>query len=354
MSKEQETTLVGGKSVKYDILKVLVYDKHGKRKKEEDFKLEFIKTKAGTKDITKRFTRYMKQEYNRYFNEYYIPTVISNTFITSTTISPYKEFPPNSIIAFKRPEKNTTPVSFKFGDYVYTKEGNEFNVKYVGNKNEITTFPFGGLSEYKINFYECYKDTKITKFDFDNLMMDMCTSTERMFYKCRDLTTVVNFSPHLYKIPLKCMVEMFAYCYSLKDIDLSELNQSFSIYQIQRMFYACLSLKKIDITGLKLNGKYGNDSEESSMFRHCYNLSELNCTKDQIIAIKRSLPNHELWIDERIYKKYKNKNEGNNSVSASKKTRKLKYINTLYQSMLLINDLDKETNNLMLVKNLTK
>lgn len=352
MSKEVNNINGGGK-VKNNkiILNVLTYDKKGKRTKEKDFSLDFVNTGVNTKDITKRFNRYMKQEYNKIFDEYFIPTVIRNTFITSTTVPPYKELPKNTILAFKRPSDNKTSVSFDYGDYNYTKEGNEFKVKYIGDKKEITKFPFGGLSEYKVNFYECYKETKITNFDFNNLMLDMCVSMERMFYKCKNLVKVSNIAPHLYKIPLKDMSEMFAYCYSLSDVDIGDLNQTFNIYQLQRMFYACLSLKKLDISGIKLKGRYGEDVDESSMFSHCYNLREITCTKDQLIEIKTSLPNYMLWIDERIYDKYNSKEMDKQKGSPSKKTRKIKFINTFYKNKLLISDLDKDRNNLLLVKN---
>ena len=351
MSENVPSTIGGGARSDYDILHIQVYDKRGVRRVDKDFELKFIKSKATKKDITKRFDKYSHNSYNKYFDDYLIPTVISNTFITSKTISPYKELPKNTIIAFERPKKKTSTMSFTFGDYEYTKEGKEFNVKYIGkHKTEITTFPFGGFSEYKVNYVECYAGLKITKFDFSNLMMDRCVSTERMFYKCIELKEVLNFAPHLYKIPLSDMTEMFAYCVNLVDIDLSELNQSFNIYRIQRMFYSCISLKKIDISGLKLVDKYGDDAEESSMFANCYGLRELLCLKDQVLLIRESLPMCKLWVDERFYKKDKNKEENGKNNSISKKTKKLKLINTFFHNKIITKDLDGN-HNVIFIKN---
>ena len=351
MSEQDIETLKGGAKTEYDILNVLVHSAKGKRLPEKDFKLKFIKSKVSKKDITKRFDRYANNQYSKYFEEYLIPTVIKDTFITSSTVSPYKDLPKHTVLAFERPRKNINMI-FEYGDYRYTKENNEFNVKYIGsNKSTISSYPFGGFSECKVNYCECFANMKITEFDFANIMMDRCVSTERMFYKCAQLTKVSNFAPHLYKIPLHDMTEMFAFCMSLSDIDLSELNQSFNLYRIQRMFYSCVSLKKIDISGLKLTGKYGDDAEVSSIFANCFGLREINCLKDHLLLIKQSLPNHRQWIDERIYRKNKSKGDKNSKqVGVSKKTKKIKYINTLFQSMIIVNDLDKE-NALMLVKN---
>lgn len=342
----------GGSKTEYEILHVEVYSRKGKHIEDKDFDLKFIKTKASRKDVTKRFDKYAHPDYNKYFDEYFIPTVINNNFILSNTVSPYNKLKKNTVIAFERPKKDNITVTIEYGDYTYTKEGNEFEVKYIGpDKSEITSYPFGGFSEFKVSYNECYQNRKITKFDFSKIMMDRCVSTERMFYKCTQLTDVLNFAPHLYKIPLADMTEMFAYCILLKNIDLSELNQSFNIYRIQRMFYACLSLEKIDITGLKLSGKYGEDADISSIFANCYNLRELICLKDQLLCIKESLPNYNVWIDERLYKS-KNKPKGK-TTSPSKKTKKLKYINTLFKDYIVLEDLDKD-NKKLLVKNENK
>lgn len=339
----------GGSKSDYDILHIEVYNRKGKHLEDKDFKLKFIKTRASKKDVTKRFDKYSNNAYNKYFDELFIPTVIKNTFIVSDTVSPYNKLKKNTVIAFLRPEKDTTPVTIEYGEYRYVKEGNEFIVNYIGeNKSNITSYPFGGFSEFKVSYCECYQNLKITNFDFSKIMMDRCISTERMFYKCTQLKEVINFAPHLYKIPLADMTEMFAYCILLSNIDLSELNQSFNIYRIQRMFYACLSLEKIDITGLKLSGKYGDDADISSMFANCYGLREIICLKDQLLSIRESLPNYEVWTDERTYKG-KNKSNGK-STSMSKKTKRLKYVNTLFKEFIIMKDLDKE-NKQLLVKN---
>lgn len=354
MTTQNKGTMEGGGKNEYDILKVQVYSRKAKRLPEKDFTLKFIKTKASTKDLTKRFDKYMNNGYIRYFEQYLIPTVIKHTYITSTTVSPYKELPKNTIIAFERPGGKNPGMNFNFGDYQYTMEGKEFNVKYIGkNKTEITTYPFGGFSEYKVNYSGCYANLKITDFDFSKLMMDMCVSTERMFYNCPKLVEIKNFAPHLQKIPLMDMTEMFALCSSLSKIDLSELNQSFNLYNVQRMFYACVSLQKIDITGMKLTGKYGEDADESSIFAYCYGLREIVCMKDQLLLIRESLPTAKLWIDARIYKNSTRKEESGKSGSSSKKTKKLTMINTLFKDKLIVKNLDRERS-LLLVKNETR
>ena len=334
----------------YDELTVQVYSRKAKRLPEKDFTLKFQKSKLSKKDITKRFDRYFFNGYNEYFSQYLIPTVIKDTFITSTTVSPYKALPPKTIIAFERPH-GEQGMKFQFGDYEYTKEGNEFNVRYVGeNTKEITTYPFGGFSEFKVNYDSCYAGTHIKSFDFKNLMMDYCVSTDRMFFSCSSLRKVLNFAPHLYKIPLRSMNEMFAYCVKLKTIDLSELNQSFNILSVQRMFYACMSLRKIDITGLKLSGKYSENAEENSLFAYCYNLREVVCLKDQLLSIRPAFPMPKLWVDKREYLKLVARDDEGKHKTVAKKTHTIEYINTFFTHRVVIENLDNERSK-VLVRN---
>lgn len=345
------------KSATYDVLKILVHNRKGEHLKDKDFKIKFIAAKDKDRyDATKRFMMYAYNKYNDLFDKYYIPTIFSKTFITSTTVPAYKDLPKNSIIAFVRGENDKDKkITITYNNYSYVKEAKakEFNVKYIGpDKEEITEFPFGGFNDYRINLYSCYEKTPIKTFDFNNLIIDKCVSMERMFNACLNLKEVKNFNSIGYnKLVINDMSEMFSLCYRLENVDIKNLKHTIHIYQIQRMFQCCISLKEIDISGLTLIGKYGSDIEDSSMFNCCYNLRKIIMSLDVMRVIKNTLPFYKLWMDQRDYKHKTSNDKKKHNIQSSQKTRVLTYLNTLFMPSIKINGIFDNKDKTILLNN---
>lgn len=345
------------KSAKYDVLKILVHNRKGEHLKEKDFRINFIAAKDKDRlDASKRFLMYAYNKYNDLFDKYYIPTIFSKTFITSSTVPAYKNIPKNSIIAFTKNEGDKDKkITITYNNYSYVKEAKakEFNVKYIGpDKSEITEFPFGGFSDYKINMFGCYEKTKIKTFDFNNLIIDKVISMERMFNSCLFLKEIKNFNSIGYnKLVLSDISEMFSLCVRLEYVDIKDLKHSIHIYQAQRAFQGCLSLKEIDLSGLTLIGKYGSDVEDSSMFNCCYNLRKIIMSLDLMRVIKNTLPFPKLWIDQREYKLKTSKDKKKHNVQPSQKTKNLTYLNTLFMPSIKINGIFNDKDRVFLMRN---
>ena len=342
-------------------LKFAVFSYKGIRMKEEDFTLKFVKPDFNNIDNSKRFRVYRYNKYNHIFDKYYVPTIIPYTFITSDKIEPYKSLPKNTIVVFKKSNKEPLTFSFNFRgyNYNYDKRYNNFNITYINeNKKDIVNYPFGGFNDVTVSYENCYKDCEFTNFDFDNIIMDMCISTKKMFYNCRNLNNVNNIV--LMKNIIQDMSYMFCYCINIKEIDLSRCNITLDINKVKKMFGFCKNLNNVNIKDIKL---YKNDYEtiniDDSLFKGCINLYKITTMTETWSIIKEIIMLKDYWIKETEYiaklnkfnklnNKTDNKQINDNNILIIRKNKESQntitstWLNSWFEDIVCIND---ETSN---------
>lgn len=326
-------------------INVEVYNSKGERNKNKDFILSFVKgDKSRNRDITKRFTVHKNTKYSSLFNEYWFPVLNVNEFITSQIVEPYKSLPKNTIIAFEKEKRKSTQI-INFGDYMYTLSSTSkiWCIRYKDKKNkEIKTYPFPSFNGYNISFENCFSDCPLVKVDFSKLLIDRCVSMACMFADCGYLEEVNNIM--LCNTPLYDTSAMFAYCICLKKIDMSKCDITIDTLLSTNMFYACSKLTDADITGFKLHGR--DDDSPHSLFKYCYSLHSIKCTKETYQIIKNKLPMTDMWIDELDIKHSKD----NKKIKGSDPIRNkiIKIINMYYTKKWIIPDiLEDEDNNML-------
>ena len=95
--------------------------------------------------------------------------------------------------------------------------------------------------------------------DCSGLFEDLTGVQEINFNNCFDTSKVTDMS------------DMFAYCLSLSELDLSSFNTK-NVTNMSGMFLKCMDLESVDVSGFNTSSV----TDMSFMFYHCYDLKELN------------------------------------------------------------------------------
>lgn len=164
--------------------------------------------------------------------------------------------------------KLTAPEGWKFYD-CYTDE--EIVPDEEPEKPELTVYVAG---EYERNddITEVY--TLVTKEHND---------LHNMFLRCENLTTI-NGIDQWDTSNVENMKQMFAWCRSLKTLNLSSFNTS-NVRDMESMFDCCTSLETLDISNFDMSNV---ENTSRMMFERCEKLQELrldNCDYDTINKI---------------------------------------------------------------------
>lgn len=304
-TKEKKPTIIDkDDEMKYDILKIKVYNHKGEREKESDFELKFKSVPRRSKDETKRFITYKNSAYKECLNNYLFPMLNKDTFITSDDYEPFKKLPKFTTIAIKINNKmNEQTFILDEYEYKYNKRAKQISATYIGNKETkiIKSFPYPSFNGLDMSYAGCYQDCEgLENFDFNNLIIDNCIDMSNMFKNCFNLKQLFNFT--FKNTKLEILTGMFAFCTSLVSVDCSKCDLKLDTNDLDNMFYGCVNLSFIDISGIKfLNNFYGSDG--FGMFKYCYKLSELIASKETFKVIKEYLPMSDSWVLDKIVKK---------------------------------------------------
>ena len=288
--------------MKYDILRVQVYNSKGEREKESDFKLKFKALGKRSKDETKRFNIYKNTAYEELLNEYLFPIITRGTFITSDEYEPYKGIPKYTIIAIRQNGRKNNEQIFTYEDYEYryVKRTNMIYARYIGNKEikQIKSFPFPSFNGMNISYENCYEDCEMETFDMNNLIIDNCVCMNYMFKNCVNLKQLFNFT--FKNTKLSSLIGMFMCCISLTNIDCSKCDLKLDTLDLDDLFYGCINLSSLDISGIRFFNKYYGDMEKHGIFKYCYKLADIIATKETFNVIKELIPMQDAWVSYKL------------------------------------------------------
>ena len=109
-------------------------------------------------------------------------------------------------------------------------------------------------------------------------------STHNWFFSCEELTTIKGLE-NLNTSEVTDMSDMFYYCTSLKEIDVSNFNTS-KVTDMEYMFYHCEQITDLDLSGFDTS----NVTSMSNMFAGCYQIpyidvSNFNTSKVRLFVM---------------------------------------------------------------------
>ena len=154
--------------------------------------------------------------------------------------------------------------------YALLSEGNTVLTFYYDDqkaaRNGMGVGPFSNVAPW----YSSHET--ITSVVFDSSFADCptLTSTAWWFYGCKNLNGITDIE-NLKTDKVKSMYEMFAYCESLKSLDVSHFNTE-NVTTMRYMFYGCKSLTSLDLKNFN-TGKVRN---MDIMFYDCSSLTSLD------------------------------------------------------------------------------
>ena len=281
-------------------------------------------------DITNRYHEFTAREYNNLFDKLFIPTIKNETFIIT------KEDYNNGVSSIPCWQKTNSKSKqqFEYNDYKYTYDPlfNVIYVKYIGDKtiDEIKTYPLPSFNGIDIVYKGLYKGCAIKAFDMSKIMFDCCIDTSEMFMDCVNLLEVNNFDIKYHKI--QCMKNMFNGCIKLTKIDTSNSGYiGLSANDIETMFAYCQSLKEVNISNILIKNSF---SKHNSIFLGCKSLVKLTCQPYAWTKIKNIIACSEYWIPttKTILKPLSivNINNNTNNIATT-------YINTYNDNIAVVN-----------------
>ena len=276
-------------------------------------------------DITNRYHEFTAREYNNLFDKLFIPTIKNETFMITNSMG--------SIPCWQKANSKSKQ-HFEYNDYKYTYDTlfNVIRVKYIGDKNidEIKTYPFPSFNGIDIIYKGLYKGCFIKTFDMSKLILDCCIDTSEMFMDCVNLLEVNNFDIKYHKI--QCMKNMFNGCIRLTKIDMSNSDYiGLSANDVETMFAYCQSLKEVNISNILIKNSF---NKHNSMFLGCKSLIKLTCQPYVWTKIKNIIACSDYWIPmTKITLKslsVVNINDNNSNIATT-------YINTYNDNIAVVN-----------------
>ena len=113
----------------------------------------------------------------------------------------------------------------------------------ISNRNNITIRWNRTILYCSSMFYNL---GNIISIDLSKFFLSNIISTEKMFYNCKNLSTII-FPHDSFTINVENMKEMFYNCHSLKELNLEELN-IINVKNMEMMFYNCYSLISLNLS----------------------------------------------------------------------------------------------------------
>ena len=147
----------------------------------------------------------------------------------------------------------------------------------LSNDNTLLTFYYddqkearGGMEANIYPWIRHAEDIKKVVFDASFDRCSTITNTSYWFYKCENLTEIIGIE-YLHTENVTDMSQMFYFCTSLKNLDVSHFNTS-KVERMDWMFYYCSSLESLDVSHFDTR----NVTNMTSMFADCSNLTSLD------------------------------------------------------------------------------
>ena len=190
-------------------------------------------------------------------------------------------------------------MDFMFADCSYLKEINldNWNTRSVRTMNylfsgcssltslDITSFITPQLTTIRGMFYSC---SLLKYIDLSNLTTSLVVNMEYMFYKAFSLTSIEfykynNSSKYSYfkTSYVENMKYMFAYCSSLKNLDLSFFDTS-KVNDMSYMFKDCFAITSLNLSSFDLD----KVTTMEKMFENCTNITYINLIKSNDKNVK--------------------------------------------------------------------
>ena len=129
---------------------------------------------------------------------------------------------------------------------------------------DVSNFNTVNATDMDLMFYGC---KLLEKLDLSNFNTEKTTSIKAMFYDCNNLTELDISSFNTENITE--LNWLFGYCKNITQIDISNFDTS-KVTNMSYMLHTCENLKKIYVGD---NWTTENVSEDTEMFKDCYNLS---------------------------------------------------------------------------------
>ena len=281
-------------------------------------------------DITDRYHEFTAREYNELFDKLFIPTIKNETFMIS------KQDYDNGVYTIpcwtKMNAKNKQQFIYDNYKYTYDPLFNIFTVKYTGAKDidELKSYPLPSFNGIGISYKGLYKGCAIKSFDMSKLTLDCCIDISEMFMNCINLCEVNNFAIKYHRI--HNMKNMFNGCIMLTKLDMSNsVYIGLSAIDIELCFAYCQSLKELNISNILIKNTF---SKYNSMFLGCKSLVKLTCQPYVWAKVKNLVPCSDYWIPATL-KTLKplmvvDINDNNNNIATT-------YINTYNDTITVVN-----------------
>lgn len=172
---------------------------------------------------------------------------------------------------------DNTLLTFYYDDQMEARGGMEANIyPWIRHAEEIKTVVFDAsfdrcstITNTSYWFHNCENLTKIIGIEY--LHTENVTDMSQMFYFCKSLKNL-DVS-HFNTSKVERMDWMFYYCSSLESLDVSHFDTS-NVTNMMNMFYDCSSLTGLDVSHFNTE-KVTNMQQ---MFSCCYNVKSLNLT----------------------------------------------------------------------------
>jgi surface protein len=128
-----------------------------------------------------------------------------------------------------------------------------------------------------------YNLVNIISIDLSNFDLSSVISTEKMFYYCQNLRNII-FPKDTTITNIESMKDMFNNCYSLKELNLIEMNV-FNVKNMKNMFYSCNSLESLNLSHFHTSKVINMDS----IFYGCNSLISLDISNFDLTGLTNTL-----------------------------------------------------------------
>ena len=136
---------------------------------------------------------------------------------------------------------------------------------------DLSSFDITNLASAQSMFQECTSLTELDLSSFNNEQMSL-HNVHQMFFNCHNLERINLGGMN----PRGDLGGMFAGCYKLKEIDLSNFTYTFAVSDMSFMFSECYSLTSLDLSHFNTQ----TVTTMRGMFSYCTSLAELKINPD--------------------------------------------------------------------------
>ena len=150
----------------------------------------------------------------------------------------------------------------------------------ISNRNNITIRWNRTILYCSSMFYNL---GNIISIDLSKFFLSNIISTEKMFYNCKNLSTII-FPHDSFTINVENMKEMFYNCHSLKELNLEELN-IINVKNMEKMFYNCYSLVSLNLS----NFDTSKVTNMNSIFYQCKSLISVDISNFDLTCLSNGL-----------------------------------------------------------------